>query len=66
MNNMAISFQSRKQSALQAMESMVSKTADVIDRQMSLLESSLEDPQARRSNRNNTVGNAGTQSPQSP
>ncbi|KAI9288365.1 hypothetical protein BC943DRAFT_316361 [Umbelopsis sp. AD052] len=60
------SFQSRKQSALQAVETMVSKTADVIDRQMSLLESSLEDPQARRPNRNNTVGNAGPQSPQSP
>ncbi|GAB5593039.1 hypothetical protein Unana1_07939 [Umbelopsis nana] len=59
------SFQSRKQSALQAMESMVSKTADVIERQMSLLESSLEDPQSRRPSRSNTTGGITERPPQS-
>ncbi|KAM3583031.1 hypothetical protein VKS41_004786 [Umbelopsis sp. WA50703] len=50
------SFQSRKQSAFQVMESMVSKTADVIDRQLQLLENSLDDPNSRTPARSNTTG----------
>ncbi|KAJ2958491.1 hypothetical protein NQZ79_g5926 [Umbelopsis isabellina] len=61
------SFQSRKQTAFQVMESMVTKTADVIDRQLQLLEDSLDDPNSRPAiARSNTTGSIRDRPAQSP
>lgn len=60
-------FQSRKQTAFQVMESMVTKTADVIDRQLQLLEDSLDDPNSRPGvARSNTTGSIRDRPAQSP